>query len=173
MWHDFLKSLFFGLQNISNTFFQHIGTEFGNDIVKGNGVMCMVWIYCHQAVVAIFYNWKSRCLGSEGCVSSPTGFHTKLNLCETFLMRVYWEQHFFPQSLPSHLGFPSGSEAKNPYERLGTQETWVRSLGQEDPMEESMATCPSILAWRTPRTEESVGSQRDRHYRNNEHISVT
>ena len=28
------------------------------------------------------------------------------------------------------------------------QETWVRSLGQEDPLEEGMATLSSILAWR-------------------------
>ena len=34
------------------------------------------------------------------------------------------------------------------------QETWVRSLGQEDPLEEEMATHSSILSWRTPRTEE-------------------
>ena len=30
------------------------------------------------------------------------------------------------------------------------RETWVRSLGWEDPLEEGMATCSSILAWRTP-----------------------
>ena len=30
------------------------------------------------------------------------------------------------------------------------QETWVQSLGQEDPLEEGMATHSSILAWRTP-----------------------
>ena len=30
------------------------------------------------------------------------------------------------------------------------QETWVRSLGWEDPLEESMATHSSILAWRIP-----------------------
>ena len=34
------------------------------------------------------------------------------------------------------------------------QETWVRSLGGEDPLEESMATHSSILAWRIPWTEE-------------------
>ena len=34
------------------------------------------------------------------------------------------------------------------------QETWVRSLGQEDPLEEGMATPSSILAWRIPQTEE-------------------
>ena len=36
-------------------------------------------------------------------------------------------------------------------------ETWVRSLGWEDPLEEGMATHSSVLAWRIPGTEESVG----------------
>ena len=49
------------------------------------------------------------------------------------------------------------------------QETWVCSLGQEDPLEKGMATHSSILAWRIPRTEEagglqSMGSQRVGHY---------
>ena len=39
------------------------------------------------------------------------------------------------------------------------QETWVRSLGQEDPLEEGMATHSCILAWRIPGTEESRGLQ--------------
>ena len=48
------------------------------------------------------------------------------------------------------------------------RETWVRSLGQEDPLEKEMATHSSILAWRIPWTEEpgrlqSTGSQRVRH----------
>ena len=48
------------------------------------------------------------------------------------------------------------------------QETWVQSLGQEDPVEKEMATHSSILAWRTPWTEEpgglqSMGSQRVGH----------
>ena len=34
------------------------------------------------------------------------------------------------------------------------QETWVQSLGQEEPLEEEMATHSSILAWRIPWTEE-------------------
>ena len=34
------------------------------------------------------------------------------------------------------------------------KETWVRPLGQEDPLEENMATHSSILAWRIPLTEE-------------------
>ena len=37
------------------------------------------------------------------------------------------------------------------------QETWVQSLGQEDPLEKDMATHPSILAWRMPWTEEPGG----------------
>ena len=48
------------------------------------------------------------------------------------------------------------------------QEMWVRSLGQEDSLEEDVATHSSILAWRIPWTEEpgrlqSTGSQRVGH----------
>ena len=39
------------------------------------------------------------------------------------------------------------------------QETWVRSLGQEDPLEKELATHSSILGWRIPQTEESGGLQ--------------
>ena len=45
------------------------------------------------------------------------------------------------------------------------QETWVQSLGQEDPLEKGIASHSSILVWRIPWTEEpgrlqSMGSQR-------------
>ena len=48
------------------------------------------------------------------------------------------------------------------------RETWIRSLGWEDPLEKEMATHSSILAWRLPWTEEpgglhSTGSQRVGH----------
>ena len=45
---------------------------------------------------------------------------------------------------------------KNP---LAVQETCIRSLGWEGPLEEGMATRSSILAWRIPRTEEPGGLQ--------------
>ena len=44
--------------------------------------------------------------------------------------------------------------AKNPPTVLGTQ---VQSLGQKDPLEQGMATHPSILAWEIPRTEKPGG----------------
>ena len=48
------------------------------------------------------------------------------------------------------------------------QETWVRSLGQEDPLEKEMATHSSILAWEIPWTDRpdrlySMGLQRVGH----------
>ena len=54
------------------------------------------------------------------------------------------------------------------------QETWVQSLGGEDPLEEGMATHSSILAWRIPWTEEpgglqSMGSQGVGHDRATKH----
>ena len=61
--------------------------------------------------------------------------------------------------------FPGGSVVNNP---PALQETWVQSLGQEDPLEKEMATHSSILAWKIPWTEEpgrlqSMGSQRVGH----------
>ena len=46
--------------------------------------------------------------------------------------------------------------AKNP---PAMRETWVLSLGGEDPLEERLAAHSSILAWRIPRTEEPGGLQ--------------
>ena len=42
-------------------------------------------------------------------------------------------------------------------------ETWVQSLGWEDPLEKGKAIHSSILAWRSPWTVESMGSQRVGH----------
>ena len=53
--------------------------------------------------------------------------------------------------------FPAVQMVKN---LPAMQETWVRSLGQEDPLEKKgMATHSSILAWRIPWIEESGGLQ--------------
>ena len=58
--------------------------------------------------------------------------------------------------------FPGGSKVKASASNAGDvgsihlppmQETWVRSMGWEDPLEKEMATHSSILAWRIPRTE--------------------
>ena len=52
--------------------------------------------------------------------------------------------------------FPGGSVVQNP---PAMQETWVASLGWEDPLEKEMATHSRILAWEIPRTEKSCGLQ--------------
>ena len=52
-----------------------------------------------------------------------------------------------------HMGFPGGSAVKNP---PAMQETWVQYVGWEH-LEKGMATHSSILAWRSPWTEEPGG----------------
>ena len=52
--------------------------------------------------------------------------------------------------------FSGGSDDKN---LPAMQETWVRSLGQEDPLEKGMAIYSRILAWRIPWTKEPGGLQ--------------
>ena len=64
----------------------------------------------------------------------------QLNCCVLFLLR----------------GFPHGPVVKN---LPAMQETWVRSLGQEDALEKETATRSSILAWGIPWTEEARGLQ--------------
>ena len=66
------------------------------------------------------------------------------------------------------MGYASASVVKNLPAMQETQEMWVQSLGQEDPLEEGMATHSSILAWKIPCTEKpgrlpSTESQRVRH----------
>ena len=58
-----------------------------------------------------------------------------------------------------YTGFPGGSAAKNLHGMQEIQETRVQSLGQEDPLEEEIATHSSILAWRIPWAEEPGGLQ--------------
>ena len=54
------------------------------------------------------------------------------------------------------MGFSGSSVVKNLF---AMQETQIRSLGGEDPLEEKTATHSSILAWRIPWTEEPGGLQ--------------
>ena len=55
--------------------------------------------------------------------------------------------------------FPSGSVVKNLPAMQEMQKTQVRSLSQEDSLQEDIATHSSILAWRIPWTEETGGLQ--------------
>ena len=85
----------------------------------------------------------------------------EINITKLFAHIVCTKVHFLEFVLQSW-GFPGGSVEKN----LPTvQETQVRYLGWEDPLEESITTHSSILDWRIPWTEEpgglqSMGSQR-------------
>ena len=63
------------------------------------------------------------------------------------------------------MAFPVAQTVKN---LPAMQETQVRSLGWEDPLEKEMTICSSIIAWRIPWTEDpgrlqSMGSQKVRH----------
>ena len=74
-------------------------------------------------------------------------------------------------SLPFNMLSRASSMAqrvKNLFAMQETQETRVRSLGQEDPLEKEMGTHSSVLAWEIPWTEEpgglqAIGSHRVRH----------
>jgi len=57
-------------------------------------------------------------------------------------------------SVGCNQGFPGGSVVKS---LPANEETWIQSLGQEDPLEKEMATHSSILAWEISWAEEHAG----------------
>ena len=67
---------------------------------------------------------------------------------------------FDSECLSSDFGSESSALVAQRLKRLSAmQETWVRSLGREDPLQKEMATHSSILGWRIPWTEEPGGLQ--------------
>ena len=76
---------------------------------------------------------------------------------DSWVRKIHWRRERLPT--PVFLAFPCGLAVKNLPEMW---ETWVWSLGWEDPLEKGKATHSSILAWRIPWTVQSMG-RRVRH----------
>ena len=74
-------------------------------------------------------------------------------------LRNLWVE---PRSLALQAGFSCAQVVKNP-SAMESRETWIRSLGWEDPLEKGTDTHSSILAWRIPWTASSMESQRVGH----------
>ena len=75
---------------------------------------------------------------------------------KTHQLGVRITRRFVHSYMSGWWGFIGSSVVKN---LLAKQETWVRSLGWEDTLEEKMATQSSILVWEIPWTEEFDGLQ--------------
>ena len=126
------------------------------------------------------------CLGTmtrEGtnltCLDCILLWHLWNILCNTLCCVECWHQAIFLiilirssiliryvryiRSHHTYKGFPGGSEVKKCLPAM--RETWVRSLGWEDPLEKEMATHSSNLAGKTPWTEKPGGLQSTRSQR--------
>ena len=90
------------------------------------------------------------------------------NLSKAMMLRLgfkRWLRGKKKQNLSKGMGLPDASDGKESACNVGS---WVWSLGWEDPLEKSMATHSSILAWRIPWEDEagrlqSMGLQRVRY----------
>ena len=71
----------------------------------------------------------------------------KRSQSDSWIRTINWRRD--RQPTPVFLGFPCGSVVKN---LPAMRETWVGSLGWEDPLEKGKATLSGILAWRIPWT---------------------
>ena len=73
-----------------------------------------------------------------------------------FSRQEYWSEVPLQLNHPTFCAFLVAQRLKH---LPAMRETWVRSLGQEDPLEKEMATHSSTSAWETPWMEEPGGLQ--------------
>ena len=122
------------------------------------------WVSCISCIAS--GSFSSEPLGKAPSLYHPTWLVLCLRLPESCLGSGNPKSKLLMmQSSISHWASPVAQTVKN---SPAIRETWVWSLGREDPLEKGMATHSSILAWRIPWTEEpgglqSMGSQRVRH----------
>ena len=105
---------------------------------------------------------RKSCIVLSYISPSPCNFHPLLlvQLTEVILRKSDPSSVPYLQELVSRASLVAQLVKNTPE----MQETWVRFLGQEGPLEKEMATHSSIFAWRIPQTEEpselqSMGSQ--------------
>ena len=92
------------------------------------------------AVIMYVQGFCHNSVGKESTATQETPFR--------FLgCKVHWRRNSLPT--PVFLGFPVAQLVKN---LPAMWETWVQSLGWDDPLEKGKATHSSILAWRIPLT---------------------
>ena len=72
------------------------------------------------------------------------------------------QSHYFADKGPYSQSYGASLVAQLVKNVPAMRKTWLQSLGWEDPLEKGKAACSSILAWRIPWTEESMGLQRVR-----------
>ena len=99
-------------------------------------------------------SWAACFLGMLWAPSWGFFFLPPFPSFSTFLDTQFIFHIHFSLPISSGKDFHDGLVVKN---LPAMQEMWVRSLDQEDPLEEEMATCSSILAWIIPWTEETGG----------------
>ena len=97
------------------------------------------------------------------CITAKTWKQLKCTLMDEQIKIMWYKWHICT------IGYYLASLVAQTVKRLSTMwETWVRSLGPEDPLEKEMAIHSSTIAWKIPWTEEpgrlqSKGLQRVRH----------
>ena len=131
-----------------------------------NGLTCFFWFFCRTLPSLIVH---------------PAPLHSaQFHLLDLVSFNIFLQELVTSMWIWLFYDFRSGASqvalVKNPPANADTQETWVPSLGQEDPLEEEMATHSNILAWKIPWTEElgglqSMGSQRVGHNWVTEHMT--
>ena len=142
------------------------------DIFNPLGLSKQIYIYKYEGTTLL--SWETWTVAQQAPLSMKFSKQESGMGCHSLLQGIFLTQGSNPglqhcrQTLYHHRKAVASlvtQMVKNP---RPMQETWVRSLGWEDPLEKRISTQSSILAWRIPRSEEpgglqSMGSQRVGH----------
>ena len=113
---------------------------------KNTGVGCHFLLQCMKV--------KSESEVAQLCPTLATPWPTAYQAPPSmgFSRQKYWSGVPLPSPIcvEDPKGFPGGSSVKDPPAVGSTQETWVLSLGQEEPLEKEKATHSSIFAQKIP-----------------------
>ena len=125
-------------------------------------ISCYEFSSCKREITILIANmWWAYSLGAQSCLVIAYSY-------EDNMFTMLWDKGQ-DKDLDTKIWANEETKGVQTVKRLPTmRESWVQSLGREDPLEKEMATHSSTLAWKIPWTEEpsrlqSVGSQRVGH----------
>ena len=106
------------------------------------------YMYSHQPIWTLSNVLSREEQLPDSCICIQAKCSKILSVWLVRSVKEYLFSHIFSE------GFSGGSAVKNLHAIKEMREMQFRSLDQEDPLEEEMPTCSSVLAWRIPWTEE-------------------
>ena len=141
--------------------YSHFGRQFGNVLQKltysSFPIIIPPWYLPKELKFYVHTKICTQMFLTTLFIITKTWKQSRYSLVGEWLNELWSSRQWNIIRTKKEMSFPGTSAVKNLPAMQETQETWTRSLGQNDPLEQSMATPSSILAWTFSWTEKPGG----------------